>query len=150
MSATNDTRLISVAGPNADEAKRVMADADARAASIYGCATWLCRSADDQDRVLVESDSFSDVLFAAAIGAQAEGVTLQVYGRRPQSAEEVYVLTLQQPSVVVERWFRERLGVDEGVSVGIRRAVLAGAFDAMVRQRLQDAALAGADDGPSH
>lgn len=150
MSDTNDTKLVDITGPNADEARRTIADADAKAASIYGCATWLCRSADDQGHALVESGSFTDVLFAAAIVAQARGITLQVYGRRAQSAKEVYILTLQQPAVVVERWFRERLGVDESVSVGIRRGVVAGALDAMMRQRLLDAGLAAADDDPAH
>ena len=150
MSSTNDRKLIGIAGPGADEMNRMMADADAKAASVYDCTKWLCRSADDRDGILVESESFSDVLLAAAVGAQAQGVTIRIYGRGTQSMKEVHILTLEQPATVVGRWFRDILGAGERETAGMQRAVVMGALEAMLRWKLQDAALAGADDGPGH
>ncbi len=150
MSSTNNRKLIGIAGPGADEMSRMRADADAKAASVYDCTKWLCRSADDRNGVLVESESFSDVLFTAAIVAQAQGVAIRIYGRRTQSMKEVHILTLGQPATVVGRWFRDILGAGERETAGIQRAVEMCALEAMLRWKLQDAALAGADDGPSH
>lgn len=152
MSSTNEDdhgRLTEVRGPGAADAERAMAKGDARAVEIYGCKRWLCRSADHGSKLIARGDSFTDVLFAAAISATAHTGTICVYGV-DEAGKEIYVLTLQPPSAVVGRWFRERLGSDEALAVGMERAVEVGAVAALLRRKMEEAALAGCDDGPGH
>lgn len=120
--------------------KKLVEDADRKAQEIYGCRQWLFEGVGTEVRSPVR-DSFVEVLVGAAALAQANPVTLRVLGVHPESGADVYVLTLQQPAAIVERWFLERLHVSERDAMLVGQGVMMEAVSLALERAMLDKAL---------
>lgn len=150
--ATEKKPFMSVVG-SADAVARgekLIADADEMAVRTYGCHQWTCRDAHRDEMIAPERESFIEILLGAAAIAQASPATVEVGGVHPETGAFVPIITLQQPSIAVERWLLEKLGCDERDAAAVGASVVQGAIELQMHRMGLAAALTAPGNGTEH